>query len=348
MSFFGMNRNTRLLALGSGCLVAIGFNRFWMADDSISTETVAAMAARAATAATTVSDAGRVPGALVGPAPEKINVPEARIASLTLPAGFTPPSEEERLATFNQLSPRYDALVQGSEKVSMLRADREYIASRAHGHVLEVACGTGRNGEYIKPGQIRSFTAVDFSAGMVAAAQAKARAPENRDRLCPEVAHGRYLVASAHALPFADGVFQSVMATFALCSIEHPHAALLEMRRVLEPEGGVLLLMDHGASTFRPMQWILDYMLPGQLKRHGCYHNRNVSTMVTAAGFRITEIQRRHFGTSVRIIATPDPDFVPPPPAVATSAEAEAEAAASPATEAAAAAGSDLVTAPAS
>src|SRR6266478_1192254 len=55
------------------------------------------------------------------------------------------------------------------------------------------------------------------------------------------------LRASAEHLPFAVAVFDTIVMTWTLCSIANPHAALMEMRRVLKP-GGDLLFVEHGLS----------------------------------------------------------------------------------------------------
>ncbi len=50
--------------------------------------------------------------------------------------------------------------------------------------------------------------------------------------------------ADAHALPFAAGAFDAVALHFALLWIERPSEALAELRRVLAPDGVVLLLAE--------------------------------------------------------------------------------------------------------
>jgi ubiquinone/menaquinone biosynthesis C-methylase UbiE len=50
--------------------------------------------------------------------------------------------------------------------------------------------------------------------------------------------------ADAHALPFPDAVFDTVVCTFALCAIPDERRAVGEMIRVLRP-GGLVLLADH-------------------------------------------------------------------------------------------------------
>jgi ubiquinone/menaquinone biosynthesis C-methylase UbiE len=54
----------------------------------------------------------------------------------------------------------------------------------------------------------------------------------------------------AHALPFTDNSFDTVVCTFGLCAIPDIDVALDEMTRVLKP-GGRLILVDHVASSSR-------------------------------------------------------------------------------------------------
>jgi SAM-dependent methyltransferase len=56
-----------------------------------------------------------------------------------------------------------------------------------------------------------------------------------------------YVSAFLKRLPFADAIFDTIIMTWTLCSIPNPVAALIEMRRVLKPDGK-LLFVEHGLS----------------------------------------------------------------------------------------------------
>jgi ubiquinone/menaquinone biosynthesis C-methylase UbiE len=116
---------------------------------------------------------------------------------------------------------------------------RSWACSQAHGDVLEVAVGTGLN-LHAYPPDVR-LTGIDLSEGMLALARARAR-DLGRD---VELRQG-----DAHALPFTDAVFDTVVCTFGLCAIPDIDAALDEMTRVLRPDGK-LILVDHVASSSR-------------------------------------------------------------------------------------------------
>jgi len=94
------------------------------------------------------------------------------------------------------------------------------------GVALDVACGEGRF--------TRALSALGFEATGVDRSEKLVAAAQDAD---PE---GRYLVATADALPFEDGSARLVLCVNALMHVVELDAALREFARVLEP-GGVLV-----------------------------------------------------------------------------------------------------------
>lgn len=84
-------------------------------------------------------------------------------------------SEEERLSVFGKGAGSYDKEIGTDETVMGLNLLRRWLLAKARGAVLEVAGGTGRNLDYLVPGQggVASFTVVDLCQGMVAQLEAK-------------------------------------------------------------------------------------------------------------------------------------------------------------------------------
>merc|ERR1719262_2200071 len=126
---------------------------------------------------------------------------------------------------------------------------RRRMAQYASGDVLEVAVGSGRNFSYYNSAKVRSLTASDFSRGMLEVADSK------RSELSP--IQLRLKMASTHKLDFEACSFDTVVDTFGICSFESPVEALREMRRVVKDDGKVLLL-EHGASSWEPVQGLLN------------------------------------------------------------------------------------------
>ena len=116
------------------------------------------------------------------------------------------------------------------------RRTRAKLIPQATGEVLEIGLGTGANLEFY--GNITSLTAVEPDPHMRRRALARAEAAA----FPVEV-----LSVGAESLPFEDQSFDTVVATWVLCTIPDPRAAVQEMKRVLRP-GGTLLFAEHTVS----------------------------------------------------------------------------------------------------
>jgi ubiquinone/menaquinone biosynthesis C-methylase UbiE len=157
----------------------------------------------------------------------------------------------------------------------------ETIAA-AHGDVLEVGFGTGRNLPHYTR-EVRSVWGVDpmvtQGVGRVARRLAEASFPVKRAALRAD-----------GDLPFDAGRFDCVVTTWTLCSIPNPHQALAQMHRVLKP-GGLYLFIEHGRSrNERTVRW-QDRLNPlWQRWTDGCNINRPIDDLVEGAGFELTSL----------------------------------------------------------
>jgi ubiquinone/menaquinone biosynthesis C-methylase UbiE len=153
---------------------------------------------------------------------------------------------------------------------------------RARGEVLEVGIGSGLNLPYYSR-EVRRVYGVDPSMELQRMA---------RKRLPAGGLSVEFLAQSAEQpLPLPDASMDTVVVTWALCSIPDPSRALQQIRRVLKL-GGRLIFVEHGrAADPRVVAW-QDRLTP-LWKRFsgGCHLNRKVDELIVAAGFRITELQ---------------------------------------------------------
>src|SRR5258705_561949 len=108
---------------------------------------------------------------------------------------------------------------------------RRWLVAGGRGLTLDLGCGTGRN--------LPLYTGVRV-IGLDPSPDSLARARQR--------ARGVLLVrAAAEALPFRDGVFDTVVSGLVLCSVSDPVRALAEARRVLRPDGE-LRALEHVRS----------------------------------------------------------------------------------------------------
>jgi SAM-dependent methyltransferase len=161
---------------------------------------------------------------------------------------------------------------------------RRRLVEQAAGAVLEIGAGTGRNLPLYRTAT--RVVALEPGPGMRARAAQAAQAA----RVAVEVVDG-----TAEDLPFPDAAFDTVVASLVLCTVPDPARALAEARRVLRP-GGTLRFNQHvRADDPRLARWQDRLERPWGWLAGGCHPNRDVVAAITAAGFRMLELDRFDF-----------------------------------------------------
>jgi len=188
-------------------------------------------------------------------------------------------------------APKYDREADFTERRLFGTEHRGWACSKATGDTLEAAIGTGLNLPHYPP-DVR-LTGVDLSPEMLALAVTRAK----------EMARTIGLTeGDAQDLPFADCSFDTVVCTYALCSVRDDARAISEMHRVLRP-GGRLILVDHIRSSVPPifwLQWLYEF-IPRRTK--GEYSTRRPSVHVMAGDFRMQARDRLRAGIIERLVA---------------------------------------------
>jgi ubiquinone/menaquinone biosynthesis C-methylase UbiE len=209
---------------------------------------------------------------------------------------YIPTSEK---MTSDQLQGAYDELANGYEKrvwfdqhILGVARQRKQLMSRAHGRILDVACGTGLNFPYFPSGS--EVTAVDLSKRMLDMAQQKAAVLNLNIQT---------QIMDAEKLEFADGRFDTVTSSLSTCTFPDPVQALQEMKRVCR-RGGLILLLEHGHSSMRWLANLQDRnVLPHYQQNAGCRWNQEPLELVKAAGLNVVQNKRFGLGMFHAIIA---------------------------------------------
>jgi phosphatidylethanolamine/phosphatidyl-N-methylethanolamine N-methyltransferase len=193
---------------------------------------------------------------------------------------------------YDRIAPLYD-LVEGVAEVRA-RGWRRELWERVEGErVLELGVGTGKNLRHHPPAA--EVVAIDLSPAMLARAQRRAERLGSRVRL---------EVADAQALPYADGSFDTVVATFVFCSVPDPLLGLEEARRVLAP-GGQLLLLEHVLSHRMGLRRLMRWLDPLSANLWGAHIDRETVATVRSAGFEVVEETDLSLDIVKHIIARP-------------------------------------------
>ncbi|KAE9377078.1 S-adenosyl-L-methionine-dependent methyltransferase [Stipitochalara longipes BDJ] len=245
------------------------------------------------------------------------------------PVPTTASAQEDVSSRYDKIAPSFDDSVDLTERLMGITSLRKKLASLAHGDVLEVSIGTGRNLSYydwnfkghggvgrpdsrgnIKKGKVRSFTAVDKSPEMLEIAH------EKFSKMFPGVLGVRWVIADAAEKGVIPGPpknanersgnlrekYDTVIQTMGLCSVGDPVALLKNLGDCVKEEEGRILLLEHGRGRWAWLNSILDKSAEGHAKEFGCWWNRDLGSIVEESGLEVVKIEQpkwwRHGGTT--------------------------------------------------
>ncbi len=102
-------------------------------------------------------------------------------------------------------------------------------------------------------------------------------------------------------IPLADDSVDTVLLTYALCTIPDWHSALCQMRRVLKP-GGKLVFTEHGRAPDAGVRKWQDRINPLWKKlAGGCNLNRQIPELLQDAGFGIENMEQMYLPSTPRL-----------------------------------------------
>lgn len=202
----------------------------------------------------------------------------------------------ELIDRFDRDAEGYDEKVNTSEMLLFLTSKRKRLAAKAHGHVLEVAVGTGRNIPFYNTKQCATVTLLDTSGPMLAVAKRKWN--DTHKEYFSRVFFKQQSALEPIIPPYGakDG-YDSVIQTMGLCSTSEPVKLLQNIEACTNPNGQILLL-EHGKSHYQWLNDILDKSAPAHADEHGCWWNKDIGKIVEESGLEVVNIERYNFGTT--------------------------------------------------
>lgn len=186
----------------------------------------------------------------------------------------------------------YALLANLAERGELARI-RSQVLARAHGRLLVLGAGQGHDLAHL-PAGVSEVLAVEPDPAM-------RRLGKGRLALAPVPAY--YLSAVAEQLPLPDSSIDAALAALVLCSVRDPARAASELRRVLRPNG-VLLVLEHvRAEPGSLTGWLQERVDPAW--RHlsgGCHLSRPTRAVLEQAGFDTSQVVDRHLAKLMPLI----------------------------------------------
>lgn len=158
---------------------------------------------------------------------------------------------------------------------------RKEMVSQATGKTLEVGVGTGKNIPFY-PENI-DLTAIDFSKKMLG--KAKAKYQDSPLKI-------NFLEMDVQNMSFEDNTFDTVITSCVFCSVPDPVKGLKEIKRVLKPDGQ-LIMLEHVRSNGKVLGKLMDWFNFIPLNIMGANINRKTKQNLIKAGFndiKVTEL----------------------------------------------------------
>ena len=184
-----------------------------------------------------------------------------------------------------QLRTEFNEWARAGKGESMERGHRpvgeqaiELMGVPADARVLDVGCGSGWASRLLAGIAVAgSVTGIDISDEMIDLARESSRS----------FGKVEFRVASAEALPFADGEFTHAFSMESLYYYANIPLALREIHRVLQPGGVFVTVLDLYEENKPSHQWVDQLKVPVQLLSVGDYRE-----LFSAAGFTSIRDQR--------------------------------------------------------
>jgi SAM-dependent methyltransferase len=168
---------------------------------------------------------------------------------------------------------------------------RGKVVPGAKGVVLEIGIGTGLNLPYYNAENVERVIGLDPSEESWDLAA---------DRIAAATFDVDFIGLPEGEIPLGDASVDTIVITYALCTIPDPVAALQGMSRVLRPNGQ-LIFCEHGkAPDAKVHKW--QNRLDGFWGKMagGCHLNRDIPGILSAGGFTVDAMDEMYLPSTPR------------------------------------------------
>jgi SAM-dependent methyltransferase len=177
--------------------------------------------------------------------------------------------------------PRLIGCACGTKPIERQRAK---VVPLASGIVVDMGFGSGTNLPHYDAGKVTKVIAIEPNPAMLA---------RNRDIWRTDIEIEAH-VAGAEATSLADACADTVVFTFALCTIPDAVGALAEARRVLKPDGR-LLFCEHGLAPDAHVAKTQAMVEPfWKILAGGCHLTRDTETLLANSGYRCEQVDHMY------------------------------------------------------
>lgn len=173
---------------------------------------------------------------------------------------------------YNRIASYFD-LLQKPMGTSGFDKWRKKLIKQVNGKTLEVGVGTGKNLSFYN--RDIDLTAIDFSKNMLEKAKAKYK---------KELPMANFLEMDVENLDFEDNTFDTIVTSCVFCSVPNPIKGLQEIKRVLKPNGQ-LIMLEHVRSNGKILGTLMDWFNFIPLNIIGDNINRKTGENLRKAGF---------------------------------------------------------------
>lgn len=196
---------------------------------------------------------------------------------------------------YDKLAAGYDKALAPFEKRFLAKWRRETLSHLPeNAEILEIGAGTGAN-----------FTFYPMSKHAVASEISCKMLEKAREKLNEKTNFIKLIQNNAESLPFAENSFDAAFATLVFCSLEKPENAFRELKRVVRPNGKIVLL-EH----VRPnglFGYFFDFLNILTLALIEDCFNRETAKLAENTGLQVIEVKKKVFGAVNLIVCENTP-----------------------------------------